>query len=313
MLYMSSLGTTSPMWSLPKSISLAGVALVACILTGCASNSKRIPEQDAHRAFETGAPARLNPYITKAVTNLFDMYGEQGYANSAFTHELKFGNRGSLAATSPPHTMCVAAQLEVLVEALNLYAGETNDYTAFAFLPKSSWEHLHASDFRGKIWMVEGANSSGAADALKRFGMGTTATFEAAQPGDFINFNRANGTGHGVVFLAFLDHEGKELPSYGPTVAGFKYFSSQGKLTGGGLGYRYAFFFPDCPTLPGNQKRDCNVIRSASQNLLSVGFAFLPSAWDRNVAQAALAAPTIAGAPEGAFDAAYFSEITTDD
>src|SRR5579863_8618316 len=62
----------------------------------------------------------LNPYVLNAVHALAEKYSSMGYANQAFTHDLAFGNQGVLVASKKPLTMCVAAQLEVLVEALDL-------------------------------------------------------------------------------------------------------------------------------------------------------------------------------------------------
>lgn len=285
-----------------------GICALIGLLAGCVSHGTR-PLTAAANA----PPQRLNPYILSAVAELNADYGARGYANAAFTHNLRFGNQGELKATQPPGTMCVATQLEVLVEALNRYAQETGDYSAFAFLPKATWEHIRPTDFRGEVWMVKGAHSNGAADALQHFGMGAITSFEAAQPGDFINFNRVSGSGHGVVFLAYLDRQGHELPVFGPDVVGFKYFSAQGTATDGGLGYRYAFFYPQCPIISADRKRDCGVIRSASERLFIVGFAQLPSAWNHAAAEAALTVPGAAApAVEGTFDIDYFTGVTTD-
>src|SRR5262249_1343213 len=154
--------------------------------------------------------------------------------------------------------------LEILVEALNLYLEETHDAEPFHFLPKVSWERLRPTDLRGEIWIVEHARSYGAADAFYNFGMGRKLAFKDLRPGSFLNFNGNNGTGHGVVLLGFLDRNGNDLKEYSADIGGFKYFSSQGRqgVLGSGLGYRWAFFSDvACPTLDGDRKRDCGVIR----------------------------------------------------
>lgn len=225
---------------------------------------------------------RFNKYMLAAVEMLAKERGGRGYNNKSYTQDLKFGNNGELKATQAPYTMCVAAQLETLVEALNLHAAETKDYAAFSFLPKEYWEKLRPTTLRGQIWLVKDANSNGMADALENFGMGGQVTFEQLQPGDVINFNRVSGTGHGVIFLGYLDAKGDELASYSEAVAGFRYFSSQGTATDGGLGYRHAFFHPTCPPpLANGRKRDCGVIRSAEPRLLNMGYVRTPETWSK--------------------------------
>ena len=248
-------------------------------------------------------PRRFNAYILRSVDMLSRERGGLGYGDYAFTQDLLFGNQGILRA-SPRHplTMCVAAQLEVLVEALNIYSAETNDYAPFTFLPKRTWERLGPTDLRGQIWMVERANASGAADALRNFGMGEKTTFEQMEPGDFMNFNRTTGKGHGVVFLAYLDAAGNAIGAYSTEVAGFKYFSSQ-KTETHGFGYRYAFFDGQCPRLPDGRVPDCRIIRSPSQRFLNTGYALMPSLWRHT----GFGPPAgFADLPEGTFDADYF-------
>jgi hypothetical protein len=274
----------------------------ACLSAGCAATR---PATNA--AALAAPPRRFSPYIVKAVEMLANdpTRAGRGYGSAAFTKELDFGKDEKLKATNEPKTMCVAAQLEVLVEALNIYARETQDYSPFKFLPKSSWERLRPTDLRGQIWIVDGAPSSGASDAFKNNGMGVKVTFEQLKPGDFVNLNRASGSGHGVIFMNYLDLAGNTLDAYSANVAGFRYFSSQGKPDDGGLGYRYAFFYPNCPNNLGDGKRvDCKVIRSASQRLLNTGYVAMPADWHKADPGA------LSLAPEGTFDSGYFTGET---
>lgn len=172
-------------------------------------------------AFST-TPALSDPvdggfsrYILAAVKMLGETRASLGYGQAAFTQDLTFGDRGVLKASKPPITMCVAAQLEVLVEALNLYANDTGskpkDYSPFHFLPKVTWERLRPLDLRGQIWIVKNSNSTGAAQAFENFGMGQRISFDHLFPGAFLNFNRTNKTGHGVMFLGYIDKAGVDL------------------------------------------------------------------------------------------------------
>jgi len=256
----------------------------------------------------------LNEYVLQAIETLSQEYSGLGYGNQAFTHNLSFGDHGILQASKKPLTMCVAAQLEILVIALDLEANDSHDYRAFDFLTKDSWQRLRPTDLRGQVWIVSGAPGHGMADALTNLGMGEKHSVERWKPGDFVNFNRTNGTGHGVVFVSYIDKNGQELPAFGDDVVGFKYFSSQGKLTSGGLGYRYAFFAPLCPILPSDKKRDCGVIRTSQSRLLNGGSAWVPIAWNSATATSFLAAHrTRFFEAEGTFNSAYFTGKTTDD
>jgi hypothetical protein len=264
--------------------------------------------------------ADLNSYVLKAVTLIANERSGLGYDQASFTRDLQFGDNGILPASNPPFTMCVAAQLEILVTALDQYFQETGDDSPFHFLPVESWKRLRPNDLRGQIWIVENAPSNGAADAFYNFGMGHKLAFKDLRPGSFLNFNRNNGSGHGVVFLGFLDRNGNDLKQYSDQVAGFKYFSSQGQkgAAGSGFGYRWAFFSDvGCPTLSGGRKRDCGVIRSDSPKLLNGGTVYNPKSWDkRRAAEQLLQSQNITDPrllQEGGFDANYFTGITTDD
>jgi hypothetical protein len=293
---------------LPDRIAPSGFLLLL-LLSACTPLQPRLSVRSGE------PPAKLNSYVLRAIDTVELKYAGLGYDQQAFTHDLPFGKDAVLPASKKPVTMCVAAQMEVLVEALNLYATETGDFSAFSFLQRSSWTRLAPTDFRGQVWVVAGSPAYGMSDALRNLGMGEKKAFERLEPGDFVNFNRDNGTGHAVVFLAYLDLAGNELPAFGPTVEGFKYFSSQGRGPESGLGYRYAFFKPTdaCPILSHDKKRDCGVIRSASQRLYSAGSAWLPSAYDRAAADAFRKKYFTRAFTEGSFDAAYFTGLTTDD
>jgi hypothetical protein len=290
---------------------LAPLALIlgTISLTSSCASLPASPRLDSR-----GDVPTLNSYVLQAVEMIDHKYSGLGYANEAFTHDVMFGNQGTIAASKKPLTMCVAAQLEVLVEALNLQASESHDYRAFTFLPKSSWERTRPSDFRGQVWIVAGAGGYGIADALSNFGMGARRSFEQLKSGDFVNFNRTNGTGHGAVFINYLDKDGKVVDRFGETVAGFKYSSSQGRGAAGGLGYRYAFFPPSCPTMPPSDgKRDCGVIRSLSARLLNGGSGWLPSDWIHARADEFLATHRTRDERDGTLDVKYFTGLTTDD
>jgi hypothetical protein len=272
---------------------------------------------------QANGQANFNSYILKSVEKIAKTRSRLGYDNYSYTQDLTFGDAGTLSATAPPMTMCVAAQMEVFVEALNVYAKETKDYKPFHYIPKSSWERLGPLDLRGQIWIVKNAPSRGASDAFANFGMGDKISFDHLTPGSFLNLNRST-TGHGVIFLSYLDRSGQELPNYSEAVAGFKYFSAQGPRgsgQGGGFDYRWAFFNDaGCPSLDPSKKRDCGIIRSTDRKLLNTGTLRMPEKWDRakamdQITQAGQAAQLGNDEllKEGELDVNFFTGQTTDD
>ncbi|MEW5951091.1 MAG: hypothetical protein AB1637_04295 [Elusimicrobiota bacterium] len=221
----------------------------------------------------------FNKYLLKAVLELYSKYGLKGYdIKAALTHDIPFLDQGNIKALKPPYTMCVAAQLEIILTAYDIYAKETGDYSVYAYLPKTSYEKLGPQDLRGHIWVNHDFNSYGTADALRNFGMGEIRTFDSLKPGAFVNINRTNGTGHAVLFIGYIDKQGKLQDNLDANTIGFRYFSSQGTKESGGLDYRNAIFSQyGCPEM--DFKRDCNVIYSQDQKYLNTGMMFHPKFW----------------------------------
>ena len=266
---------------------------------------------------KTVAPAdTFNPYILKAITQLDAKYGRLGYASAVLTHDLPYGAKGIIKATKPPKTMCVAAVMEVILAAMQIYAKDTGDSTVFDFLPKKSFETLSSSHLKAHLWVNYTFNAGGSADALRHFGMGQTVPFSELTPGSLINLNRTTGSGHAVIFLSFIDLQGKEHTTYSSSVVGFKYYSSQGGYDAGkgGLDYRYAVFSTHgSPTMP--YKRDLKVIYSEKQKYLNTGVMYAPKRWRRTSWSKTGSSPAMPPRPElwSTFDAKRFDPRTTDD
>ncbi|HAT72891.1 MAG TPA: hypothetical protein DCS63_08760 [Elusimicrobia bacterium] len=254
----------------------------------------------------------FNAYILKAIDYLYKNYGLLGYdINSILTHDITYNTSGIVPARRAPLTMCVAAQMEIILTAYEIYAGETGDFSVYYYLPKRSFEGLSVTDLKGHIWVNPKFNANGTADALINFGMGEREPFENLRPGDFVNINRANRTGHAVTFIGYINKTGKILPRYDAgAVVGFKYFSSQGRLAAGegGLDYRYAVFSKfGCPEMP--YKRDCEVIYSADQRMLNTGTMLAPRFWTHTMPQAS--SETEGETTE--LNHGFFNGLTTDD
>lgn len=224
----------------------------------------------------------FNDSILEAVDAIYAEWKAQGYdENSYFTHDLDYGPFRAIKANNRPKTMCVAAVAEVIVTGMTRLYHSNGDPTPFEKLPITSWQRGTASSIRAHIFMYGGLKSNGTAHALSRFGIGQVVAFNALKPGDFINFNRESGTGHACVFLGYLDAQGNETAAFDSTVAGFKYFSAQGKSSiDGGLGYRWAFFAGKGPVnLSGGRRMDRGVIFSNKPSLLCCGYMMHPSIW----------------------------------
>ncbi len=260
---------------------------------------------------ETSAPAYFDKYILKAVAYLYDKHRFGGYdVNAVYTHDLLYGTHGVLKSTMGTKTMCVAAVLEVMIVAMQIYEKETGNKKIWDFLPLKSWKGLSVRDIRGHIWVNSKFDAAGTGDALARFGLGELTPFEKLRPGAFINFNRHKGNGHAVVFMSFIDKNGKEYSTHNPNVIGFKYFSAQGLKdpATAGFDYRYAIFSKkedDCPDMP--YKKDCGIIYSKSRKMFNAGRMWAPANW--NAArrdQMATAASTLSLIPDTIFNAEYF-------
>jgi hypothetical protein len=269
----------------------------------------------ANPAVPLRIPARaeekyFNAYILKSIDYLYSKYGLLGYdISSILTHDIQYHTFGVITARHAPLTMCVAAQMEIILTAYEIYSRETGDYSVYDYLPKSSFENLSITDIKGHIWVNPAFNANGTADALINFGMGERRTFENLNPGDFVNINRTTKTGHAVTFLGYIDNTGKILPKYDSGVVGFKYFSSQGGAAAGagGLDYRYAVFSKfGCPEMP--YKRDCEVIYSTDQKMLNTGTMLSPKFWTHVMPQA-----NVSEAGETTLNRKFFNGKTTDD
>ncbi len=288
----------------------------------------------------------FNYYLMEAVYYLYYNHGLLGYdIGSVLTHDVSYGQEGInpenyygiVPETGDLHkTMCVAAVMEVMLIAFDIYVEDTGDWTVYNYLPLRSWKIYDSTTIKGHIWVNHDWDSWGTADAVRNFGMGENEPFEELKPGSFFGINRTTGSGHATIFLAFLDKYGHEYTTYPNDIEiiGFKYFSSQGgyDIGNGGFDYRYAVFSKYqtsayCSANPGicdsnnipimPYKRDANIIMSVSngiqnQNYTNTGSMFSPHNWhwtrhkkyfevmDNNV-------------DVSTFDSNYFNGVTTDD
>jgi hypothetical protein len=250
-------------------------------------------------------PKEFNDYILRSIAEVVSQRKNGGYdLHQSFTQDLRYGN-AIVKASKPSLTMCVAAIEEIIIEAINLYAKE-NGPDVFDKIPVTSWSKGHLAGLRANIFTYKGTGSRGTGHALDRFGVGKELPFSELKAGDFVNFNRANGTGHAVVFLGYLDKTSEIQNVYSDDIVGFRYFSAQGKgRPDAGLGYRNAYFSGLCPASSPIKgfTRDCDLIRASNRVLLNSGRMYAPAEWKYDEAVAAIRAGI-----RSAFENAYPGE-----
>lgn len=232
----------------------------------------------------------FNGYIMRAVEKIASERAKGGYDIGAyFTQDLKYGAE-VIPARRPTTTMCVAAVMEIMIEALNIYGGE-GDAEVFEKIPVRSWKNGSVNTLRANIFMYAGTGSAGTGHTLERFGIGEELSFSELMPGDFLNFNRVSGSGHAAVFGGYLAGDSTVTLQYSNSVIGFRYFSAQGKgKLDAGFAYRNAYFDGSCPATAGAVPRDCGIIRSSNRKLLNAGRMFMPEDWNYDSAVAEIAA-----------------------
>ena len=82
-------------------------------------------------------------------------------------------------------------------------------------------------------WYVRDLYGTGVVEAMDNYGIGHRVTnWDDAEPGDFVQFWRHNGSGHNVVFV---DWERNAADA----IVGFSYWSTQGSTDGIGVGTEY--------------------------------------------------------------------------
>ncbi|MBN2695677.1 thrombospondin type 3 repeat-containing protein [bacterium] len=195
----------------------------------------------------------FNDYIMEAIHLTDFRYRLLGYDSDWLTHDKTYGDQnyndsshyGSITRLKTNRTMCVAAVWEIMLTAMELYIEDTGDYSVYNYLTLSSWKTQSQPNIKGHIW-VNHSYSHGSADAVSNFGMGEHRMFWELTPGSLLGITRSTGTGHAVVFVAFIDKWGFEYDIYDESreIIGFKYYSSQGGYDegNGGMDYRYAIF-----------------------------------------------------------------------
>lgn len=187
-------------------------------------------------ALPPGTDSTLNQYVVKATESYQDgpypYLLNADYANyNGVTKDIKYHNRILLRAN--PHddrsSYCVGITFEVLFDAMsarNRELGLPTDYF-------NGMQFKDLQDFVLDWYAAKGQKeASNIGVAVERYGIGQrVSNLEAALPGDFIDFTRANGSGHTAVFLEWLREDGR--------IIGIKYWSSQTSTNGIGVQTEY--------------------------------------------------------------------------
>lgn len=124
---------------------------------------------------------------------------------------------------------CVGITFEVFFRSLtawNRQQGFTGDS-----IKGLSYEQLY--DFIQKWYVAGPKTTNNLVIALEKYQLGKRITdFEAARPGDFMDFSRENQTGHTVVFINWVRVNGR--------IVGMRYWSSQESTEG--IAYKTEYF-----------------------------------------------------------------------
>jgi len=131
--------------------------------------------------------------------------------------------QGELMWEGEDSCFCSGHTLEVLLSAVRRWAAHhgLDDDEQFGDL---TYRSLRGGDFY-QHWQGYGvAEDASSAAALESAGVGYTVTedmWDTALPGDFVNLTRTNGTGHAVIFIAWVKQDG--------AIAGIRYYGCSRK------------------------------------------------------------------------------------
>lgn len=217
----------------------------------------------------------LNPFVLAAI----DGYSNESYpylldndyaSYNGVTQDIIYRGRVLLRAHPSGNraSHCVGITFEVFFHAMQrrnqLLGLPVDDFNGM------KWDDL--LDFALDWYAAKGPKpDSNLAVALERYGIGRRiAELEAALPGDFIDFTRANGTGHAAVFLEWVREQEE--------IVGVTYWSSQGST--GGIGVHSEYFQAQLSKPHSNLLRD-SVIMARVLPVSEYESFWLPTPWQR--------------------------------
>ncbi len=167
--------------------------------------------------------------------------GKEPYDGSS--EDIFYQNTRIMKGNGKGSTFCCGLTLEVFLKTADKYLSDEIQGSSPTLVPDvqegfmltREIPHLKISDFDAfkGLWFCTAVNSPGPGDALTTYGLGTILTdWSQAQPGDFMQIWRHNGSGHSVIFTSWI---------YGPDkgIKGVKYWSTQTKT---GIAYATEYF-----------------------------------------------------------------------
>jgi hypothetical protein len=222
-----------------------------------AETTRKVPEPPAVPPTKPDEEA-FERYIAPIVYRLIREDAGLGYSNTAAAQHSRdlFYNSTKIFSVGTKASHCVGMTFQALVMAMNQYFSDTKDSRVWSLSSRAmKWQPFK------NCWYVnsaEGKYCYGARDAIVRYGLGVAVKdFSDLKIGDFVNYDRANGSGHSVIFMGFLTSDGKKVYNYSSQVVGFEYFSSQGSTKGAGL-VKAKFSRQSCAGA-----QDCGIIKNS--------------------------------------------------
>lgn len=233
----SELASTGPWVPQRLAVELLAAENQKAASTGRPTGDGGATASQASRGARSARSANLNGYVLTAIKTYqggsYPYLLNDDYAHyNGVTADIYY--QGSLLLRADPTgsraSHCVGITFEVFYRAMqarNRAAGlDVSSFNGMSF--------AQLQDFVLRWYAASGSKAeSNPAAAIVKYGLGQqVVTWETAQPGDFVDFSRTNGTGHSVIFLNWIRRDG--------VIVGLRYWSSQGST--GGIGYREEYF-----------------------------------------------------------------------
>lgn len=203
-----------------KSLLLLLVCLSSLLPLEAQDANKEIPGND----FNSYVVALFESYPTDGTHGYYWPSGSSWAGN---TQDLDY--RGDIFAKGDPYKRCYCCGLtfEVFFLAYKKYCED------------QSWDFIIAGlDAKGLLklrqqWFGADGNRKTMQNAILQHKLGFVVPMNQAKKGDFVQLWRNNGSGHSVIFIAWVYSTTGEI-------RGMKYWSTQGSTNG--IGYRTEYF-----------------------------------------------------------------------
>lgn len=181
------------------------------------------------KGFPTHLLNTLNPYVLETMSEYFLGGGydwdPKDFSHDGSTRDILYGGE-KILRWNPKGTYCCGLTMEIYLRACALYA-ERRGAKEFRLGNGQGFFGPHGARVMKREWFCPRPFHGGMAEALIPNALGQSINYEHAQPGDFVQLWRENGTGHSCIFLSHVE-------------GGFRYWSTQ--LSTNGIGERVEYF-----------------------------------------------------------------------